>query len=233
MERTKLVRQIILCVKELKEEANALFASENIIPNSDLMIEEFFMQKFTPYILRVKNAVKGLPSDEYMAIELDAWLKVLRGKCSALQSSDYTEEYAEVLYIKQQFYPKLMDVISDLKLEVLEGEFDARTDSSIAWTDSKIELGPNTLVVTPSVISALVSLLYNFNILQQNQSIQSICAAFASVTGYSGADLEQYLNAETQSGRLVAKIDTDDLRILHKLLRSMTARTEYVLSYND
>ncbi|MGE0079108.1 MAG: hypothetical protein AB7S48_14720 [Bacteroidales bacterium] len=233
MERTKLVRQIILCIKQLKEESNNLFTPEIIIPNSGLMIEEYFFQKFTPFVEKVKNDIRRLPPDEYLAIEIDAWMKLLKVKYDALETDNQFEEYAEVLYIKQRFYPRLLEVLGDLKLEVLEGEFDARTDSSISLVNSKVELGPNTLVVSPAVAAALLSLLYNFNVLAQNQDLQALCSSFSKMTGYSPNDLLLFLKAENESGRIKAKVNIDDLRVLHKLLKSMIARTEFILSYND
>jgi hypothetical protein len=197
------------------------------------MVEEYFLQKFNPFLDRVKAEIKNLPPDEYLAIELDAWIKLLKAKYDTLENVDHIEEYAEVLYIKQQFYPKLIDVLNDLKLEVLEGEFDARTDSAISFINSKIELGPNTLVVSPSVVAALISLLYNFNVLAQNQDIKVLCSAFSKITGYNPDDLQSYLSVDGESGRLKAKVNIDDLRALHKLLKSMMSRTEFILSYND
>ncbi|BDX38961.1 hypothetical protein CYCD_23160 [Tenuifilaceae bacterium CYCD] len=233
MERTKLVRQIILCIKQLKEDANNLFSTENIIQNSSLMIEEYFFQKFTPFVEKVKTEVKNLPPDEYLAIEIDAWLRLLKSKYNALDSDEHVEQYAEVLYIKQQFYPRLIEVLYDLKLEVLESEFDARTDTSISLVNSKLELGPNTVVVSPAVVSALMSLLYNFNVLTQNQDVKNLCNAFSLITGYNPEDLLFYLSAESESGRLKAKVNAEDLKVLHKLLKSMISRTEFILSYND
>ncbi len=233
MDRTKLVRQIILCIKQLKEESGLLFTADNIIHTSGLMVEEYFLQKFNPFLDRVKSEIKNLPPDEYLAIELDAWIKLLKAKYDTLENDDHIEEYAEVLYIKQQFYPKLIDVLNDLKLEVLEGEFDARTDAAISFINSKIELGPNTLVVSPSVVAALISLLYNFNVLAQNQDIKVLCSAFSKITGYNPDDLQSYLSVDGESGRLKAKVNIEDLRVLHKLLKSMMARTEFILSYND
>jgi len=197
------------------------------------MVEEYFLQKFNPFLDRVKSEIKNLSPDEYLAIELDAWIKLLKAKYDTLENDDHIEEYAEVLYIKQQFYPKLIDVLNDLKLEVLEGEFDARTDAAISFINSKIELGPNTLVVSPSVVAALISLLYNFNVLAQNQDIKVLCSAFSKITGYNPDDLQSYLSVDGESGRLKAKVNVEDLRVLHKLLKSMMSRTEFILSYND
>jgi hypothetical protein len=197
------------------------------------MIEEYFLQKFNPFVEKVKSDIRNIQPDEYLAIELDAWTKLLKSKYDALDDPDHKEEYAEVLYIKQQFYPKLIDVLNDLKLEVLEAEFDARTDAAISLINSKIELGPNTLIVSPSVVAALISLLYNFNVLAQNQDVTLLCNAFSKITGYNSADLQSYLGVDNESGRLKAKVNIEDLRVLHKLLKSMMSRTEFILSYND
>ncbi len=80
-----------------------MFAAGNIISGSGIMIEEYFLQKFTPFIERVKTEIKNLPPDEYLAIELDAWLKLLKVKLNNLEVEEHLAEYAEVLYIKQQF----------------------------------------------------------------------------------------------------------------------------------
>lgn len=233
MDRTKLVRQIIICVKQLKEEANALFSAENIIHSSGLMVEEYFLQKFTPFLEKVKSEIKNLPTDEYLAVELDAWIKLLKVKFDAIETNIHKEEYAEALYIKQQFYPLLIQALIDIKLEVLEGEFDARTDLTISLNNSKVEVGPNTLIVSPAVTSALMSLLFNFNVLAQNQDLRILCSTFSKLTGYNADDLLSYLSVENESGRLKAKVTVEDLKILQKLLKSMSARTEYILSYND
>ncbi|HNV51656.1 MAG TPA: hypothetical protein PKM28_02085, partial [Tenuifilaceae bacterium] len=90
-----------------------------------------------------------------------------------------------------------------------------------------------TLVVSPSVVAALISLLYNFNVLAQNQDIKVLCSAFSKITGYNPDDLQSYLSVDGESGRLKAKVNIEDLRVLHKLLKSMMARTEFILSYND
>jgi hypothetical protein len=233
MDRTKLVRQIILCIKQLKEKSGLLFTAENIIHTSGLMVEEYFLQKFNPFLDNVKAEIKKLPPDEYLAIEIDAWTKLLKAKYDALESDDSIEEYAEVLYIKQQFYPKLIEVLTDLKLEVLEGEFDARADAAVSYINSKIELGPNTLVVSPQVVAALISLLHNFNVLSQGQDVKVLCSAFSKITGYNPDDLHSFLSVDNESGRLKAKVNIEDLRVLHKLLKSMISRTEFILSYND
>lgn len=233
MDRTKVVLQIILCIKQLKEEANALFMAEDIVPNSSLKIEEFFQQKFNPYLEKVRHAIKGLPTDEYLAIEIDAWMRLLNAKLNTLEVNEYTGEYAEVLYIKQQFYPKLIDALRDLRLEVLETEFDARSDSPITAVNSMVELGPNTLVVSPAAVAALISLLYNFNVLALNTDIANLCKSFSDITGYKANDLSAYLSVEKESGRLKAKVGVEELKVLHKLLKSMISRTEFILSYTE
>lgn len=233
MDRTKLVQRIIICIKQLKEEADELFKPDNIISHSDLMIEEYFLQKFNPYLDKVKHDIKELPPDEYLAIELDVWIKMLDSKLKIIKSDSYFEKYAEVLYIKQTFYPKLMDFLRELKLEVLENEFDARTDVSVNLRSSKIEFGPNTLVVSPSVVAALVSLLYNFNVLSPNQDMEQLHRVIAQITGFNREQIAGLLEMDINSGRLKAKVSTDDLKFLSKLLRSMAARTEFIISYND
>jgi len=228
MNRSQLLSRIILVIKQLKDEAKQVFNPENILPNSEYLIEEFFQQKFTPYLEKVKEEIRQLPQDEYVAVELDAWVKVLRSKLSEIDSGKYKEEYAEVLYIKRRFYPLLIDTLKELELEVLEKEFDAKADQ-----DENIQYGEHTVLLSVDVIAASIALLYNFNIISPNNSLENICKHFASLTGYSWEELFRIVELDRQNGRLRAKVNRSELKILLKLLHSMTSRTEYALSYEE
>ncbi|MBC7125737.1 MAG: hypothetical protein H5T24_08915, partial [Bacteroidales bacterium] len=145
MERAKAIGQIIAVIKQLKKETDELFAPENIINHSELLIEEYFQQLFNPFLKKVKADIRSLPLDEYLPIELDSWIRILKMKLVAIERGEHTEKYAEVLYIKQRFYPELIDVLKELQLEALEAEFDARVDREQL---SKPILGPNTIVLS-------------------------------------------------------------------------------------
>lgn len=229
MERSKVLSKIILVIKQLKKEVHEVFRDENIITHSDLLIEEYFDQKFTPLVRNIVDKIRSLPQNEYLAIELEAWVKVIRARLNEFEQGVHSEKYAEVLYIKRHYYPKLIKVLNELKLEVLENEFDARTDKP----DFRVDSGPNTLIISDEVVAALVALLYNFNLISAQNTLEDICRQFAGLTGFSAKDIYNRLSVEQQSGRLNAEISRNELEILAKLLKSMLSRTEYVLSYKE
>ncbi|HOU75053.1 MAG TPA: hypothetical protein PLW22_09890 [Tenuifilum sp.] len=230
MERAKAIGQIIAVIKQLKKETDELFAPENIINHSELLIEEYFQQLFNPFLKKVKADIRSLPLDEYLPIELDSWIRILKMKLVAIERGEHTEKYAEVLYIKQRFYPELIDVLKELQLEALEAEFDARVDREQL---SKPILGPNTIVLSIESVAMLITMLYNFNIISGAVPIDDICRSFAAMTGYNAGELKQLLRFDEENGRLTSIVKAEDMDVLLKLLRSIVARIENLRQYTD
>jgi len=230
MERARVIGQIIAVIKQLKKETDALFAPENIINHSELLIEEYFQQLFNPFIKKVKSAIRSLPPDEYLPIEIDSWIRVLMLKLAYIERGQHEEKYAEVLYIKQRFYPELIEVLKELQLEALESEFDARVDNEHLV---KSQLGPNTIVLSLESVALLIAMLYNFNIISGVVPIDEICRSFAAMTGYNAGDLKQLLRFDENSGRLTSIVKANDMDVLLKLLKSIGARIENLRQYYD
>lgn len=234
MERSEVVRTIIMSIKRLKEEAKALFASDAFSRLSGSELDTAFQQQFTPLTDHIRVEIRRLPIDEYIAIELDAWIKVLAIKLNAIDSDSQGDADPNQAYVRRRFYPELINLLTDLKLEVLETEFDSRVDSAAACEMGQFgECGPNTLVVSPAVIAALVTLMYNFNLLRASASVDSICSAFSSLTGYSAESIRQHLVFDNVTGRLKSLVHCDDLLLLEKICKSMLSRLDYVISYNS
>ena len=230
MERARVIGQIIAVIKQLKKETNALFAPENILNHSELLIEEYFQQLFNPFIKKVKSSIRSLPPDEYLPIEIDSWIRVLMLKLAAIERGQHDDKYAEVLYIKQRFYPELIEVLKELQLEALESEFDARVDNEHLV---KSQLGPNTIVLSLESVALLIAMLYNFNIISGAVPIDEICKSFAAMTGYNADDLKQLLRFDENSGRLTSIVKANDMDVLLKLLKSIGARIENLRQYYD
>ncbi len=230
MERARVIGQIIAVIKQLKKETNALFAPENIINHSELLMEEYFQQLFNPFIKKVKSFIRSLPPDEYLPIEIDSWIRVLMLKLAAIERGQHDDKYAEVLYIKQRFYPELIEVLKELQLEALESEFDARVDNEHLV---KSQLGPNTIVLSLESVALLIAMLYNFNIISGAVPIDEICRSFAAMTGYNAGDLKQLLRFDENSGRLTSIVKANDMDVLLKLLKSIGARIENLRQYYD
>lgn len=230
MERAKVIGQIIAVIKQLKKETDELFAPENIINHSELLIEEYFQQLFNPFLNKVKADIRALPLDEYLPIEIDSWIRILRLKLVAIERGQHNEKYAEVLYIKQRFYPELINVLKELQLEVLETEFDARVDREQL---AKPLLGPNTIVLSLESVALLIAMLYNFNIISGAIPIDDICKNFAAMTGYKAEDIKALLRFDEGNGRLTTIVKAYDMDVLLKLLKSMCARIENLRQYSD
>ncbi|MGD9978662.1 MAG: hypothetical protein AB7S54_12105 [Bacteroidales bacterium] len=230
MERARVIGQIIAVIKQLKKETDALFAPENIINHSELLMEEYFQQLFNPFIKKVKSSIRSLPPDEYLPIEIDSWIRVLMLKLAAIERGQHDDKYAEVLYIKQRFYPELIEVLKELQLEALESEFDARVDNEHLV---KSQLGPNTIVLSLESVALLIAMLYNFNIISGAVPIDEICKSFAAMTGYNADDLKQLLRFDENSGRLTSIVKANDMDVLLKLLKSIGARIENLRQYYD
>ncbi|HBI80856.1 MAG TPA: hypothetical protein DDY04_02660 [Bacteroidales bacterium] len=230
MERARVIGQIIAVIKQLKKETNALFAPENILNHSELLMEEYFQQLFNPFIKKVKSSIRSLPPDEYLPIEIDSWIRVLMLKLAAIERGQHDDKYAEVLYIKQRFYPELIEVLKELQLEALESEFDARVDNEHLV---KSQLGPNTIVLSLESVALLIAMLYNFNIISGAVPIDEICRSFAAMTGYNAGDLKQLLRFDENSGRLTSIVKANDMDVLLKLLKSIGARIENLRQYYD
>lgn len=230
MERARVVGQIIAVIKQLRKEADELFTSDNIVEHSELLIEEFFLQKFNPFLARVKERVRALPLDDYLPVELDSWVRLINIKLSAIDRGQHDERYAEVLYIKRRFYPELVEVLKELQLEVLEAEFDARVDKQ---TENKTFIGPNTFVLSHESVALLIAMLYNFNLISGAVSVDEICRYFSAMTGYDAADIKKMLCFDEESGRLKTTAKAADMDVLLKLLKSICARIENLKLYSD
>lgn len=230
MERARAIGQIIAVIKQLRKEAEELFTSDNIVEHSELLIEEFFLQKFNPFLARVKEQVRALPLDDYLPVELDSWIRLINIKLSAIERGQHDERYAEVLYIKQRFYPELVEVLKELQLEVLEAEFDARVDKQ---TESKTSIGPNTIVLSHESVALLIAMLYNFNLISGTVSVDEICRSFSVMTGYDAAEIKKMLRFDEESGRLKTIVKAEDMDVLLKLLKSICARIENLKLYSD
>ncbi|QKG80126.1 hypothetical protein [Tenuifilum thalassicum] len=230
MERAKKIGQIIAVIKQLRKETDELFTPDNIINQSDILIEEFFLQKLNPLIARIREQVRRLPVDEYLPIEIDSWIRLINLKLQAIESGNLQEKYAEVLYIKKRFYPEVVNALKELQLEVLEAEFEARVDS-----DSALKPTPaaNTIVISHESLSLLISMLYNFNIIGGNVSVEEICRCFSMMTGYDANQLMNQLKFDESSGRLLSTVNANDMDVLIRLLKSIISRIENLKLYTD
>lgn len=232
MDRSEVVRQIIMSIKNLKEETNSVLNDAALLDNPGALGDSFYEQVLNPMKSIIKSTVRQLPVDEYIAIELDAWIKVLFIKRNNIISGIDCNFDEAGIAVYNRIFTELINTLTDLKLEIIESEFDARIDN--IQTGQIVEqqsLGPNTLMVSQSVIAALITLLYNFNLIKATADIDSICKEFSLMTGYSTEGIQKCISLDKRTGRLKSLVSCDDLIQLRKIMRSMLTRLDYVISY--
>lgn len=224
MDRAKVLNQIINQVKSIKEEGAQLFSKEFIIHDAEYMIEEHFEAKLNPYLAKVTKVIRDLPEDEYIIVVLDTWIKELQDQHKLIEDTIIVDEYAEVLYIRQKFLPVFIDKLQDIKLEMLEREFDVHS------LDKKSEKQKASFLedtaVKPEGVAVIASLLFNQRVIRSNTSIDEICYHFASLTGHSEADIKKNLQFDENFARLHASASLDELDKILNLIKAIRVRVE-------
>lgn len=228
MDRAKILNQVINQIKQLREEGNHLFSNEIIVPKAEYMIEEFFEAKFNPFLEKVSLQIHSLPHDEYIIVSIDTWIKDLNDQIKRIENSIPEDEYAEVLYIRQKYIPILIDKLSDIKLDLLEHEFNAHDeDIKKQWPSKAIE---DDSILQPDGIALVASLLYNHRIMKSSLSIDDICDHFSKLSGYPSSQIKKYIGFDDTHARLVVKPNTDDLLRLQKVIKAMGVRVDSIIA---
>lgn len=227
MERAAILNQIINEIKVLREEGIQLFSREYIVPNAEYMIEEYFEGKLNPYLEKITKQLRNLPPDEYTIVALDTWLKNLQDQLNRIEESVIIDEFAEVLYIRQKFLPVLVDKIQDLKLELLEREFNVQDlEIKSKWKTTNLS---DELSLSPEGISVIISLLYNQRIIKSG-NIDAITALFSELTGYNKTEIQKQLEFDKSSARLKAGASLDELDRIVKFIQVMKVRVETMIA---
>ncbi|MHC1704465.1 MAG: hypothetical protein AB9846_11200 [Tenuifilaceae bacterium] len=224
MERAKVLNLIINQIKILREETTSLFSRELIVPNAEIMVEEYFEAKLNPFLEKVTSQVRNLPEDEYIIVALDTWIKDTQDQLKQIEESVIIDEFAEVLYIRQKFLPVLVDKLQDLKLEKLEREF--KTYELEIKTNEKKSFLPDDLALNPDGIAVIVSLLYNHRIINPSISIDEICNNFSKLTGYKNDQIQSYIQRDSTNARLTSIASLDELERIAKIIKVMSVRVE-------
>lgn len=222
MERTKTVMLIINTIKSLRKDELKLFSEDSFKDHPGYLIDEFFQMKYIPFIYNLKRTIKSIPHDDYIIIELDKWIADIREGLNDIENSTEIKGFAELAYLKVRFFPDLINVLDDLKLERLEKEFNVDSDSS---KTSQMVMADNSLkVLAPDGIALLISMLYNFNVLSHNLTIDKLSDLFAELTGQVKEDICSKLTLDKTTGRLISNTSAEQLAKVFKLTKSFNAR---------
>ncbi|MBO7495146.1 MAG: hypothetical protein J6T98_01220 [Salinivirgaceae bacterium] len=220
MERADIVRRIIMTILGLRNAAKALLA------DWDSMSEADFSTRFNQLSEQIEAEISALPPDEYTAMEIEAWIRLLYIRLNALDTSKST------LNLNQQYISELIALLENTKVRVLEDEFDARLDCLPVGAKAPIEPnGPEMLMVEPSVIAALMSLLHSFGLIQPNMEPAVLSRHVSAITGYSAAEIERFLEIDNATGRLKATVASEDMQQIRRIVSCMLERLRHIMQY--
>ncbi len=223
MDRASTLSKTISTFDKLTKEAEILFDSQNILPNSSIMIEEFFERTLNPYLEQLKQTVDNLPIDDYTPIIIGKWIKNLQTK---LQSNNVTDvkQYAEVLYIRQKYIPVLIEELQSIKLEVLERLY-AYEESPIETVKRK-HIEASETILTPEGAAITISNLLNFRILRQDMDITTLLASICPLLGVDHKEVGKHISLNASTYRLEADATAEEIEKTSVIFRSILARIE-------
>ncbi|MBN1989439.1 MAG: hypothetical protein JW783_08595 [Bacteroidales bacterium] len=225
MDRARLINDIVRSIAQLKQETEHFFSDKSTIPSSGFMIEEFFQQKFNPFLTHIASQVKALPDDEYLVFAIDGWIKHLQKELERIDNGDISEVYAELTYAKFRFYPQIIDLLQDLKLEVLERTFNVHS-SDISAPAQQFRVKPNGSRLDTDGVALLIALLYNFKVVTDELSVDQICERFGSLTGLDSEAIKQSLAVDFTKQRMRASVSNAEAQKVRTVLKAMVARVE-------
>lgn len=219
MERIDIVRRIIMTILGLRNAAKTLLAEWDNMPESDLSA------RFNQLSEQIEAEISSLPPDEYTAMELEAWIRLLYIRLNTLNSESPTPHL-------KPYITNLIALLESTKVRVLEDEFDTRLECLPVGGKAPITPdGPNMLMLQPSVIAAIISLAHSFSLFQPNLSPAELSQHVSTLTGYSATDIAQYLEIDQSTGRLKAKVDHESMQQTRRLISCMSERLRHVMQY--
>ena len=220
MDRANSLSKIISTFDKLITEGKNLFAPESILPNTSILIEEFFERSYNPYLKQAKGAIAELPIDDYIPISIDKWIKSLRND---LETSEYNqpEEFAEVFYIKQKYIPLLIEEIQNIKLEVLEKLYLAEITSGKAVKSEMAE--PR---ISAQEAALIISNLSNFGFFRQGVNFHEMLSIISPLVGISNYELEKIITKNRTTSRLEVEASVQEYEKAAKIFRAIAGRLE-------
>ncbi|MFO8021906.1 MAG: hypothetical protein R6U65_05515 [Perlabentimonas sp.] len=225
MERAIIVNKIINVFNEKQKQAEYLFSAESIVPSAGVMIEEFFEAKLNPFLRDLKQEISGLPPDDYCIIEIDSWVKTLNQQLTSINEDDIGKEFAESVYIKRKYIPKLITYLKDIKLELIEKLFDIPTDN-VKTSNETVIINKVNSILSAGSIAELVAQLCNFNVISGDVEPDDLSEVFARLTGCSAPEIRRRLKYNSKNHRLETEISLEEMLALRKVIKSISARLE-------
>ena len=229
MDRAKIVSQTIAAFKLLRHQADEIFSEQSILSRSQVMIEEYFESKFNPFLRGLQSTIASIPQNDYTVIALDTWLKALSKQLDSIEGAPLETAYPEVIYIRQQYFPRLIDKLTDIKIELLERLFTPEENLPDDSVEKVIRVDTET-VLTPGSAAFLVAQLYNFKVINPEISPSTIAKIFGPMVGCDAQSIELAIAYDRTNHRFTAKANGEELVVLSKILRSISARVENRLS---
>lgn len=223
MDRAQVVSQTIATFNSLRDQVAELFLESSIVSKSELMIEEYFEAKFNPFVRQVQAEIRSVPLNDYAVVSIDLWVKSLNIQIDELDGGSHNFKHAESVYIHRKYLPELVRVLNDIKLELLENLYKSEAlDNSVRPVRTFDTHRP----ISSGGVSALVAQLINFGVIRQDIPPDAIAKVLAPLMGFSPQDILNTLVYDRENHRYTANASAQELAILTKLIKSISARIE-------
>lgn len=177
MERGILINRIIHLFKELKQAKTLLFEYTISDDATDFSYASKYQESVDAFFLAVEHEIVALPYSEYTLVEIDNWLKQIEIEIKA-----FNEETVEANENKSLVLNGLHELLVDLKIRLLEHEFDIDGTFTIKESARELRFGYNEFL-------CLANSLMNSNLLSENKDIKKFSKLVAPVFDSNEEDL--------------------------------------------
>ncbi|MFP4556878.1 MAG: hypothetical protein ACLFNU_08420 [Bacteroidales bacterium] len=225
MDRASIINRVINVFNKKQKQAEYIISAESIIPEAGIMIEEFFEAKFNPFLRELKREILELPLDDYSIIEIDTWIKSLSQNLDDIENGDIVKEFAELVYIKRKYIPKLIRHLKDIKLELIEKLFDINS-GNIETSKESVIFDRELSGLSAGSTAELIAQLCNFNVITGDIGSEELADIFTSLTGCTASEIKNKLTYNGESHRYASNSSLEELIALRKVIKSIAARLD-------
>ncbi|MBQ9470422.1 MAG: hypothetical protein IJU72_05660 [Bacteroidales bacterium] len=199
----------------LRNAAKALMADFGTMP------EDEFNRRFNQLSEQIEAEIAALPPDEYTAMEIEAWIRLLYIRLNGLERDNVPN-----LHLNRHYITELISLLSSTQLRVLEDEHDFRIDAAPSGAARSM------IEVDPAVLAAMLATMHNLSLLRSNTDPQQLCAHFATLMGYNPDEIARHVELDRATGRLKAHVELGDMLKLQRIVQCMLDRINSLISYS-
>ena len=219
MSRVQIISQTIQSFNRLRNQLDRLFSESDSNNAGDIMVDELFESKLNPLLREITKTILSIPLNDYILVATDLWIKELNGRVGIIKKDTSNASSLALKYI-----PKIIDALGEVKLEILELLLSDPHLEDVNKTQYRAIDSQSPL--TSEGIAMLLVQLQNFGVVKPDIPMQTIINLFAPLLGCEAREIEQHIYFDEKNRRQSAKVDTDNLDSLIKILKSIIGRIE-------